>query len=693
MPTRTYQENDGRISASLLPTGLTPSTIEELIEHVHSSSNRDFVYQACTSNDDTKVILAVAIVLAGKLKGQDDNLSKLLDYIHPRIQELDPESQGMYWHIRGYSSWKWNNTSYPALQFLNLSLENLKSSGSSTANFYSARVHDTLGQIAYSDGHFKEAEEDYGEALKIREEFDDQYGKALTFGNLGRLHMETGNFAAAYDYFSQDLKIIKSSFPEMTRIQIQLLSHLGSCLIEQKKLDEAKVLLKQSQDLAESHQEYVGQFFASLGFGRIAIVEKQIERAEEYRDTAQDLAHNHFEGLLKIELTGLINHLNGLILAAKAQYPKALVAFESAFQQYESSPNFSQVQRAQLLVDYAAAAANMEENGIVASLLQQALQYLDSTSATELRQQVEQQLKKNHKQFWLQHSIRRFTGIAQAEHLLEEAGQTGFRGEKCNVAILVSDIRDFTGISEDLEPGILVQFVNEYFSRMIRCVDHFEGYVDKIIGDAIMAIFTIPKPREDDAERAINSALMMKETLKKFNERLPKDIPQLKIGISIHFGKVVAGLIGSPSKRSYTILGDTVNTAFRVEELTKTLGVPLLVSEALLNHLSNRDKYFLRPLGRYMLRGRKEYVSLYEMIGEKAVLMGNPNLENEIKDTQKALDLFYKREFESAAIAFGQLLSSTDLNVYELLYNKAYHFMTAPPKDDWQGEIFLNTKA
>lgn len=686
------QGYDEQVRASLTEAGIPAAEINSILVGIPNSSNEEFVRKACLIGSPIKIVLAVAVVQTGKQRGRDSNLDLLLAYLNDHHLELEAEEQGIYWHLKGYTSWKWANESYTALRYLNLSLESLRKAATPNASLYLARVYDTLGQIAYSNGHLKEAEEDYEEALRIRETYDDVFGKALSYGNMGRLYLETGNFEAAYYFFHQDLQLIQKHFPERSRIQIQLISHLATCLLEQEKLEEAHSLYTQGQQMAEKEEDHVGQFFASVALGRIHVVKNELDKALEYRDKASAIANNHFSNQAQKEFSGIVDYLSAMSLSAEEKYPQALVLFERAIQVFDSFPSFSPVQRAQLLVHYAAAASALSEDGIASSLLLDALSYLDNTSAERLREEVEQKLKSKYKQAWLQHSIQRFTGIKKGEFLLEQAGQSGFQGAHQHIAILVSDIRQFTGISEDLDPGDLIQFINEYFNRMIRCVDQYEGYVDKIIGDAIMAIFTIPVPRTDDAERAVYAGLMMQEALKKFNDRLPDGIKALNVGIGIHFGKVVAGLIGSPAKRSYTILGDTVNTAFRLEGMTKELGVSLLVTDQLLEKLPDTTKFLLRPLGRFLPRGRKDYIAVYELIGEKASRPDAGLVALEIEQATKSLALFYDQQFEQAAPAFEALFIATKIKAYRLLQEKAIGFSAEPPERDWEGVVVLGEK-
>jgi adenylate cyclase len=177
-------------------------------------------------------------------------------------------------------------------------------------------------------------------------------------------------------------------------------------------------------------------------------------------------------------------------------------------------------------------------------------------------------------------ALGRFVNKEVAEMVLN--GELKLGGEKKNCAIFFSDIRSFTAISEKLDPQEVVEFLNAYMTEMVRCVNETHGTVDKFIGDAVMATWGAAFSRGNDAENAVNGALMMRKALLKFNEGRGGDKkPIIKIGCGLNYGPVVAGQIGSSDKMEYTVIGDAVNLASRVETLNKPFGTDILISEDL----------------------------------------------------------------------------------------------------------------
>jgi adenylate cyclase len=195
-------------------------------------------------------------------------------------------------------------------------------------------------------------------------------------------------------------------------------------------------------------------------------------------------------------------------------------------------------------------------------------------------------------------------------------------GESLKVTILFTDIRSFTTLSEKMDPQQLVGLLNEYFTEMVGIVMHEDGVVDKYIGDAIMAVFGAPVPKPQDAVNAVRAAVRMRRALFDLNQKLAeRGRPGLRTGIGIHTGEVVAGNIGSEKRMEYTVIGDAVNLASRLESNTKDLGVNILISEdtyALTKHVIE-----VRPMREITVKGRGAPVMTYEVLG----LKGEPLLD------------------------------------------------------------------
>lgn len=181
-------------------------------------------------------------------------------------------------------------------------------------------------------------------------------------------------------------------------------------------------------------------------------------------------------------------------------------------------------------------------------------------------------------------------------------------GEEREATVLFADIRGFTTLAEQLPPPELIQLLNAYLSRMSRVIEEKKGVIDKYIGDEVMAIFGAPLISSDHALRAVTAAVDMLAELQRFNAEEGRNAP-LRIGIGIATGPVIAGNVGSPQRLNYTVLGDTVNLASRLQGLTKEYGVPLILSGPTYERVATQ--FSCRLLGRATVRGRQEETLLY----------------------------------------------------------------------------------
>ncbi len=193
-------------------------------------------------------------------------------------------------------------------------------------------------------------------------------------------------------------------------------------------------------------------------------------------------------------------------------------------------------------------------------------------------------------------------------------GDLALGGERKEVAVLFSDIRKFTAISESLEPEEVVEFLNEYLSRMVGCVNGTHGVVDKFIGDAIMAIWGTPVSHGNDTENAVNCALMMRRELIDYNRgRGTNRKPLLSIGLGINTGPVLAGQIGSQDRMEYTVIGDTVNLASRVESLNKPFGTDILISQDAYDAV--KDIFAVERMQKIRVKGKEEPQQIFAVLG------------------------------------------------------------------------------
>lgn len=195
------------------------------------------------------------------------------------------------------------------------------------------------------------------------------------------------------------------------------------------------------------------------------------------------------------------------------------------------------------------------------------------------------------------------------DRTLRDAGVSS--GEKVRVAILFADIRGFTSLSESLQPEDLVAQLNEYFDAITAPIVQAGGVIDKFIGDAVMAVFGGLAPLEQPASAAVAAAFEMQVALDRLNAaRAARNLPALRMGVGVHLAEVLQGAIGSASRKDYTVIGDGVNTASRVQAATKKLGCTIAITEDAGADLPDALRERLMPAGRVRLRGKAEPVGL-----------------------------------------------------------------------------------
>jgi len=194
------------------------------------------------------------------------------------------------------------------------------------------------------------------------------------------------------------------------------------------------------------------------------------------------------------------------------------------------------------------------------------------------------------------------------------SGELKLGGERKSAAVFFSDVRGFTAMSENMDPEALVRILNRYMSKMVHIVLEHGGIVDKFVGDAIMAIWGVPLSKDDDCERALRACIAMRSALAILNEELKaENLPALKIGMGMNFGPLIAGNIGSDERMEYTVIGDTVNTASRIESLTKEFGTDLLISQEFLNRV--QGKFIVEKAHEAKVKGKSEPLIIYKVHG------------------------------------------------------------------------------
>lgn len=237
-------------------------------------------------------------------------------------------------------------------------------------------------------------------------------------------------------------------------------------------------------------------------------------------------------------------------------------------------------------------------------------------------------------------------------------------GEAREVTVLFCDIRGFTSVSERLAPDMLAQWLNDYFDLVSGIIVDKNGTIDKYMGDSVMAMWGAPIDSHTHALDAVSAALEIVREIDKFNAKLKsgnRPLPEFSVGIGISTGSCNVGIMGSKYRRTYTVVGDTVNIAQRLETLTKEYKVPIIVSDATAR-LSRQMLY--RELGRTRVKGRKRYVSISQPIEWRS--RASKALKQQVRLHNKGVNLYNKRQWYQAQATFEKLQQdASDGSVYE----------------------------
>jgi adenylate cyclase len=262
-------------------------------------------------------------------------------------------------------------------------------------------------------------------------------------------------------------------------------------------------------------------------------------------------------------------------------------------------------------------------------------------------------------------------------------------GEMKELTVLFSDIRGFTTISEGLTPDELVLLLNEYFGHMTDIVFATDGTLDKYIGDAIMAFWGSPYPQADHAFRSCSCALRMVRGLAQLNAKWKAaGHPPISIGIGLNTGQVNVGNMGSARRLSWTVMGDNVNLASRLEGITKQYHVQLIISEATYRQVS--DQFVCRELDKIRVKGKNLPVNIYELMD---VAAEKSKYEQLLSQFNSAMNAYRAQNWSEAAEKFADILTTfPDDGPTQIFLERALEFSDNAPEGEWDGVYVMKTK-
>ncbi len=286
-------------------------------------------------------------------------------------------------------------------------------------------------------------------------------------------------------------------------------------------------------------------------------------------------------------------------------------------------------------------------------------------------------------------TLSRYMDPALANQVLSE--KEGLLGGTSSMAtILFSDIRSFTTITEKIGAEGTVSFLNEYFTLMVDEIQNEGGMLDKFIGDAIMAVFGIPLMHDDDSDRAVRAGINMMAKLDIFNEsQKAKGLVIIDHGLGINTDTVISGNIGSPKRMDYTVIGDGVNLASRVESACKQYGAHILISGNTYAQL--KGTYRTRLIDHVIVKGKTHPVALYELL-DYVTNISAARIDN-IGFFNDGMRFYMDGDFVGATKQFKLALAAHKEDVCSRLYvDRCAHFIETPPQGIWDGVWTLMSK-
>lgn len=280
---------------------------------------------------------------------------------------------------------------------------------------------------------------------------------------------------------------------------------------------------------------------------------------------------------------------------------------------------------------------------------------------------------------------------AYLDNMIKQGGEFSLDGESKELSVLFSDIRSFTSVSEKMTATELKQFLNQYLTPITEVIFNHKGTIDKYVGDMVMAFWGAPLDDPRQVYNAVATGLAMQTTLAKLNDFFESQKkPRIKIGVGINTGIMNVGDMGSKFRRAYTVLGDTVNLAARLEGQTKFYHVGIIVGED--TYKLSKDDFAYRKLDKLKVKGKETGVELYCPICLMQEL--TPELKQELDAHHEALELYFHQQWDEAETRFKKLIEAypASKELYEMYLERIAFMRTNSPGPDWDGAFISYEK-
>ncbi len=471
-----------------------------------------------------------------------------------------------------------------------------------------AEVCDSLANLLLRRGKAAYALDFARQSLGLKRDLGDRYGTAISHGTAGRALVLLARYDEAADEFRRDMEIAEDlDDPKGVGI---MLNALGEVALLRGAHEAGLDSYRKAREIQAGP---VHSAHAHLGLARILISADRLDEAGAECDRAAAILGDNPE--LKV-LPDVLNGLRGALAwrrgdaeAGEDRLNSAIAALGAGRYLLDTVPFLYELRDL-----YQAQQSQTKAVCVMA----RALDLLSECGSERGVQDVEDWLRGVDAPHLVRLALERhFPSWLIDDMLGGRLRKPPSRSQ--SVVVLFSDIRGYTALTEGMEAEQVVQLLNEWFSEVAKIIRRHGGFVDKFIGDAVMALFGVPEPRESMAADAVRAALEMRDVLETINMRHRfLGTREIRVGIGVDHGEAVVGFIGSHLRQSYTAIGDVVNTAARLESATKDVGFDILISDRVEEMQRRAGVAETRFIGKLPLKGKDRAVPAFQVLGPLA---------------------------------------------------------------------------
>lgn len=468
-------------------------------------------------------------------------------------------------------------------------------------------VCDSLANLLLRRGKTRMALRFAGQSLAHKCHVGDRYGEAVSLGTLGRIELQLAQFDEAHKHFEADLQLARE-LGDDKGVGI-MLNCLGDTALARNDGPAAERYFRQNLGLERGP---VNAFFAQRGLAWTQVLQGRHDEAAAGCDNLRKLLKAH-SNLADFEPLAI--GVEGAVAWRRGELDEGQKLLHQAIQELRQKQH--PLDAVTFLYELRDLHQKAGRTGEAVNVMAEALDLWSECGSDRGVTDVENWLRTVDRPALVRLALERHLPPPLVRDILN--GQLVSRRPRLQrLTVLFCDLRDYTTLSEKTPPVELVELLNEWFSEATRAVRRHDGMVDKFIGDAVMALFGVPDERDDAAADAVRAALEMRDALAALNLRQQTlGGPTLRIGIGIDTGDAVVGFIGSHFRQSFTAIGDLVNTASRLEGVTKLYHCDILISQSAQDGQAKYDVAETEFLGKVTVKGKQQEVPIYKVLGAR----------------------------------------------------------------------------